>query len=342
MAVIEKRTDEPLDINAQISINVEMIPSFRTLYAVQEGVNDNIILHVTAGLGDIVTAEPTVRHIVNTFKNCKISLATELPEVFAHLEFSQVFDLKKETPPWKDFIIFKSLFEPHHLVSDFLSYIVCNRVDYHSLVMLKGMIPNPKDKCIKMEPTEEAVKLAKHLIQPSKDIVLHPGRSWMTRTMPKEWWNELIQRIVELGYRPVLIGAESKNDRGTVDVDASACLDLRGRLSFMQSVAVLQQCQVFFTNDSAPLHMAASGDAWIGFLSTVNDPGYLYHYRNGGEYGWRMQDFARGGLYQIMNLRPNNPDETFLHEVNFNTLLSWLPDPGVLASWADSKIKEVQ
>lgn len=62
------------------------IPGIKTSQAVERGVEKNLIFKTWGGLGDQICAEPTLRFALKTFKGCDISLASEHPELFAHLK----------------------------------------------------------------------------------------------------------------------------------------------------------------------------------------------------------------------------------------------------------------
>ena len=67
------------------------------------------------------------------------------------------------------------------------------------------------------------------------------------------------------------VGADGKEQA------ASAPLDLTGRLSILESAAVLKRCAALVTNDSAPLHLAESvGTPVVAFFGpTVREFGYF-------------------------------------------------------------------
>lgn len=304
------------------------IPSFRTHVAIQKGVEKNILIRTMGGIGDYITAEPAIRYAINKFEGSNISVATECPDLFGHLKLAKLYDLMRETPKWEDYLVFKSLWDPEHLHGEFVAQMLVQCVDYSSISMWRCQLP-VADRSIVLIPSEKDNDLAKELINPETDIVVHAGRSWPSKTFPESWWNDVIAEIIRLGFRPVLIGFDFATDRGAVSVNAEGCLDLRNKCSRMQTVAILQRTRVFLTNDSAPLHMAASGDAWIGLVSTAKHPDFVTHWRN-GQWGWRMKSMGRGSLWDVCNLCPS-----FAEKVDFGTgeIEKYLPDPKAFALW---------
>jgi heptosyltransferase-2 len=110
-------------------------------------------------------------------------------------------------------------------------------------------------------------------------VALAPGARWQTKMWPKEYFGELIARIAQGGDRIVLIGGreDSALNAEIARAASPAPLDLTGKLSIMESAAVLKRCAALVTNDSAPLHLAeAVGTPVVAFFGpTVREFGYF-------------------------------------------------------------------
>ena len=126
-------------------------------------------------------------------------------------------------------------------------------------------------------------------------VVVHAGKHWPSKTFPKDWWDAVLAELKSRGFIPILIGADADDNRSTVDVDPTGCLDLRNKTSLTESIWLTQQTKVLLTNDSSPLHMAVTGDAWIGFVATCKHPDYIKHWRN-GQWSWRMENLGSWGV----------------------------------------------
>lgn len=307
------------------------IPGARTTIAIQNGVERNILFKTWGGLGDELCAEPTLRYALQQFKDCDVSLAAERPELFEHLKFKRVFNLAEEQPRWEKYLCFNTVVPSSDIVWQFFSHCLTNCVDFPSLCALRMTLPIEfkELQC----PVTETIQLP--AIGPR--VAIHAGRHWPSKTFPKDWWDRVIAGLVERGISPILIGAETDDNRGTVDVYTAGCVDLRGKLSIRGSIALLQAADVLLTNDSAPLHMAATGSkAWIGFMATCKHPDYITHWRN-GQWGYRMQNLGLGGIWDLVNFCPNNKDEVTVDKVDVEILRSWLPEPASVAQWAVDK-----
>lgn len=314
------------------------IPSFRVGRASERGVLKNVLLENWGGIGDLVCAEPTLRYCLETFKDVDFSLITFNKELFGHLPFKEVFDIEKDKPDLDKYLKLSTIRPTNDLQWEFMSHMVVNCIDYPSLSVLRGMIPI-ENKPIKLSPSHEDFKKVEVFLRPSPSVVVHPGKHWPSKTFPKDWWDEVLDALVGKGLMPIIIGADLNDNRSTVDVDTRNCLDLRGKLSLMESTALLQRADLLLTNDSAPLHLAASGPAWIGYFATVKHPDFITHWRGPNcEFGWKMKNLSRGGLWQTTSMLPNTTEEIVLDQVDEGQLRKWLPAPNYVAQWVIKRI----
>lgn len=311
------------------------IPSFRTALAIQNGVHKNILMKTWGGIGDQICAEPTLRYALKYFKDCKISLASEIPELFSHLPFEDVFNLKKHQPLWDKYFVFDTICSPDHLPWEFFSHCLTNCVDFPAMCALRMQLP-VADREITLSPKEP-----KYENQWLNDnvVYVHPGKHWPSKTFPKDWWDSVLMGLVEHDYQPIIIGGDTDDNRGTVDVNTYGCIDLRNKLSINDTIWLLQRAPILLTNDSAPLHMAASGEAWIGFVATCKHPDYIKHWR-GGEFGWREENLGRGGMWELTDYCPNKPDQITVDQVEEEQLRAWLPDTSTVIDWVLARTNE--
>ena len=104
-------------------------------------------------------------------------------------------------------------------------------------------------------------------------LCIAPSSVWFTKQFPAEKWAGLV--AVLPGQYPVyLLGAPS--DTGLADniagrLPQGRVTNLCGKLSFLQSAALMQGAVMNYANDSAPLHFASAMDAPVTavFCSTV-------------------------------------------------------------------------
>ncbi len=110
-------------------------------------------------------------------------------------------------------------------------------------------------------------------------ITITPGSVWFTKQYPIEKWIETISKFPK-GMRVYLLGGKENielcelimksSHHSTVEV-------LAGKLTFLQSAALMKNAVMNFVNDSAPLHFASAVNAPVTaiFCSTVPAFGYF-------------------------------------------------------------------
>lgn len=104
-------------------------------------------------------------------------------------------------------------------------------------------------------------------------VCIAPASVWFTKQLPPAKWIELINKLPDQ-YIIYLMGAKG---------DVTLCEEIRhqsasskvetiaGQLTFLESAALMQNAQMNFVNDSAPLHFASAMNAPVTamFCSTV-------------------------------------------------------------------------
>jgi len=120
--------------------------------------------------------------------------------------------------------------------------------------------------------------LASSHVSSGRLIAFAPGARWGTKRWPEECYAELISEVSRLGYHAVIIGGldDAAANARVARMSNRAPLDLTGRLSILESAAVLKRSGALVTNDSAPLHLAeAVGTPVVAFFGpTVREFGY--------------------------------------------------------------------
>lgn len=319
--------------NDTIQIPAILHPGFRTSLAVQNGVEKKVLFKTWGGIGDQICAEPTLRHALKMFKDCEIYLASEIPELFSHLEFTKVFNLKKEKPNYDDYLCFETITPPDdsNMVWLFFSHMLTNCVDFPSMCALRLQLPIA-EKEVQLQDFNLVTE-----INLEKAVIIHAGKHWPSKTFPKDWWDAVLSELQILGAVPVLIGANTDDNRGTVDVNTDGCVDMRNKLSIMETISLLKQSKVLLTNDSSPLHMAVDSECWIGFIASCKHPDMIMHWRR-GQWAYKMQNHGKGGIWDLVDYCPNKDQEVKAEFVDEEILRSWLPEPKDYAQWAVGKL----
>ncbi len=343
----ESVSERKIDImHDNVQFPVHQIPKYKLLHARDHGNLKRVLLHTFAGIGDQVCAEPTLRYAIKCRDNGKIekvALASSMSELFAHLKFDEVFS-RGQQYDLKEWYQFQTVPMDIGLQMEFISHGLTNCVDASSLYAFRMQLPT-KDRELVISSRNPGGSIEKLFDEPT--IVVHAGRHWSTKTFPKWWWDAVLSEIISAGIKPILIGANVDGNRKTVEVETRGCVDLRDKTMLAELAWVCQRATVVLTNDSSPLHFAAStdpldygntGNAWIGYLATCKHADYITHFRK-NIWQWREVDFSKGGVWDIFDFIPNKVEDTRIDLVDDVTLESWLPPPKEYAEWAISKIK---
>lgn len=106
-------------------------------------------------------------------------------------------------------------------------------------------------------------------------ICIAPASIWFTKQYPAEQWVDLINNLS--GYTVFLLGAP--DDAGLCrDIKEKAAhpaiLNLAGKMSLLQSAALMKGAIMNYVNDSAPMHLASAINAPVTAVYCSTIPGF--------------------------------------------------------------------
>ena len=109
--------------------------------------------------------------------------------------------------------------------------------------------------------------------QSSPYICIAPSSVWFTKQFPAEKWIALLNQL-PAHYNIYILGAPGDSEvaeRIWAQTIHERTQSLCGKLNFLQSAALMQQAEMNYANDSAPLHFASAMNAPVTavFCSTV-------------------------------------------------------------------------
>jgi lipopolysaccharide heptosyltransferase II len=117
-----------------------------------------------------------------------------------------------------------------------------------------------------------------HSYTSEKYICLAPASVWFTKQLPTEKWVELIQKKTNEGTVCLLGGPADFNlcEKIRDEAKRDNVINLAGKLSLMESAALMKGATMNFVNDSGPLHIASAMNAPVTtfFCSTIPDFGF--------------------------------------------------------------------
>jgi lipopolysaccharide heptosyltransferase I len=126
---------------------------------------------------------------------------------------------------------------------------------------------------------------AKEQVKPDEMVYLvHPGTRRETKRWPAERFAALLERLVATpSYRVVLIGGDEERKEFPRDSGEARArpIDLLGRTSLPQLVALTRKATMLVTNDSGPMHLAAALGIPVVALFGPTDPRRVGPYGSG-------------------------------------------------------------
>ncbi len=109
-------------------------------------------------------------------------------------------------------------------------------------------------------------------------ITVSPASLWFTKQFPKHKWISFI-KSVDKDLTVYLLGSPKEKDLCSEIINLSNhpnCLNLAGKLTFLESTALMKDARMNYVNDSAPMHMASSVNAPVAaiYCSTIPEFGF--------------------------------------------------------------------
>lgn len=243
----------------------------------------NILISISAGMGDQLCSEPAIRYTQKIYPDANFYLVTHFKRLFEHLELP-TYDYEE----WKgmsDAVLTLYTCPDDENSEHKLSHVLFHPTDFASMSMIKRAIPH-NDKTIKLKVDVEDVHNMFELIKDKigdnrKMIVIHPGKWWDSKTFPKTWWQDIVNKLSEKFF-VCLIGKTIDDKQGYVDIDCPKNgYDFRDKTSLGEMIAIISMGHILLTNDSSPIHIAGAFDNWIVVIPTCKHPDHILPYRNG-------------------------------------------------------------
>jgi len=247
-----------------------------------------IKVSVGGGLGDQIEAEPTVREIRRLYPKDRVIVASHWPELFEDLPYQvESVDIRNHSISEPIYAVFHTYASPDGEAWKYMTHVFAHSADFSSQLAIRRVLP-PEKKSIQIGYTAQDFvnTYAKLGVLPGyldDAVCIHPGRSWRTKTMSSEFWQDIIQRCVDLGYKTVVFGKDGKDAQGLVALKElpKEVLDAREKLSIKESLVLLDHSKILVSNDSAPIHMAGATDIWILGIFTAKHPSFVIPFRKG-------------------------------------------------------------
>ncbi len=109
-------------------------------------------------------------------------------------------------------------------------------------------------------------------------LVMAPASVWFTKQLPMEKWIVMLKSMDK--YKNIYLLGGPEDIDYLEEIKSAAAIEsvrnLAGKLSFLQSAALMEDAERSYVNDSAPLHLASSVNAAVTafFCSTIPEFGF--------------------------------------------------------------------
>ncbi|MEM6842407.1 MAG: glycosyltransferase family 9 protein [Bacteroidota bacterium] len=149
-----------------------------------------------------------------------------------------------------------------------------------NLALLKALLPHETSQ-LERRPQLYPSETDRNWVvsyQSEEYICLAPTSVWFTKQFPPERWAKLIRELPFSG-KIYLLGAPTDRDaceRIKQQSERTSVENLAGKLSLLQSAALMEKAVLNYVNDSAPLHLASATNAPVCavFCSTIPEFGF--------------------------------------------------------------------
>ena len=263
----------------------------------------NILISVTAGMGDQLCSEPAIRYTQKLYPDANIFVLTHFPRLFEHLSLP-VYKFSE----WKG--IRDAMITMHTCPEDEqsehkLSHVMFHPTDFASMSMVKKTIPN-RDKTIQLKLDTEDVSSVLKMVEDKKQnkqiILVHSGKWWPSKTLPQDWWQKIVNKLSEK-LTVVLIGKTIDEKQGYIPIECPKDgIDLRDLTTLGELFALISLSRCLLTNDSSPLHIAGAFDNWIVTIPTCKHEDHILPFRNGTQY-YKTKALRKGLLLDELEIR---------------------------------------
>lgn len=236
-----------------------------------------ILVKRAGALGDVLMTTPIVRHLKEMGgDDVTVDVATNCGAVYINNPLiNQVVPPNHPTSAYDKVIDLDLAYEraPNQHIIDAFSMVAFESVDYDKSTM---MVVPESDRGVVAQKLKEAG------VEPGGFVVVHMAVTWKNRTLPKEFWAQALDKVVQAGFKVVQIGAgpdHTLSQRGLIDFTK--------QLTLHQIAALISASECFVSNDSGMLHIAGTTDTPIVGIFTSAKGEFRVPFRN-GSYGHKV------------------------------------------------------
>ena len=250
-----------------------------------------IFIH-SGALGDVLCSTPTIKKISQIY-NRKVLVASWYPEVLHNNpNISESLNLNglDQNQIYQKFDVqrtFDMLGKQDQRGVEF-KHAACDIRQFHAKDL--GFLLKPEELECEYYPSDGSEESVNKFNLPERYLVIHPVKSWESRTWGRENWQSFCDRMADLKIFVVAVGKDSSEQmhtdslsKPTMDLDIKYGADLMNQTSLDQTWWILKKSFAVVTMDSGVMHLAGTTDTHIIQLGSSVDPDYRAPYRKGSQ-----------------------------------------------------------
>jgi heptosyltransferase III len=214
-----------------------------------------ICLNRTGALGDVLEVTAITKRLLA--EGHHVFVKTNYPQVFVGL------GVNVASPNWfgydKSFdlnLAFERDLRQLHPIDSFSKIVFGDTLTPHKIYF---NYPKTKTLTINKKPVTGA------------KAVLHAARSWPIRTLPRGFWQDLINELVLIDFVVILTGTSQDWD------GLYGATDLRDKLTLPEQASLIDLADVFICSESGPMILAQATNTPIIPLLTMIIPEHITH-----------------------------------------------------------------
>lgn len=296
---------------------------------ISSALHNRISVWITSlGLGDTICSTPAIRRLHKMYPQHEIDVYTYYPEIFTYnknVDSTYRFDEGLELiGHYKRLRLhgyrryFQTFFSTENQPP--IDHATTNIIDVCSRLALGTILPDHEKWLEAPYSRNEADAVGEKIsgfdVNWQKAVVIHPSITWPTRTWPKERWDALTEILLRAGYQVIAVGNDKPVIERRNEVDKIGMFDcppgavnLIGKLSILETIALLGRSLAIITMDSGLLHMALCTNINIVGMFTVVHPVFRIAWRSGSfEHGFAAVPPRGECLYCSYNSPANMKD----------------------------------
>ena len=246
------------------------------------GIDVKIIVNRAAAMGDVLFTTPVVRRLRRTYPDAKIYIQTQHPHTYFGNEDINGINRIDITPDL--FIDLDMSYETRPTLHQLDAY----------MLEAFGDTGDGHDRSV-------VFRIAEGNIDNDNYVVVHPHVAWENRTLSRQWWGDLTQRLSK-DYTVVSTGTALDHD-----LSDFGAIDTRGRYSLAQQALIMAKSRAVICGGGI-IVLAQVTDAPVICFGTISRKEHYMAHRH-GELGWNTTVIM--SPVPCVSCREHEPPNTF-------------------------------